>query len=475
MMKSNMSSYSHLLAKLSVVLAAVIVAAFVNKTDAPAMAGAGSPTGSTPDGEYEALVLEPDPDRDQPEEGMTSLMNRDKTAANSDNRSNGPDSAENAGNGKGSGWASIFGISDPAGDLPGDGDDDYPAQEDINGEDSGSPGEEPPDGETRTDEGQLPDEEIQADDGQLAEEETGESDDHKNTQEYIDSLLVTHPDHYNAAVVERARSLPTDSDNDRYLYITGVDKRIYTVGHMPEGYRSDAESSGKQVTIDVPVWKMTAGGEKYSSYWPLTINEKLADSIRCIFSDIYQLDMKFPFNYLSGYNYRKVGGVGLVNSKLMSTHAFGAALDINMGDYDNDYFLGRGNDLRNKNNPYCIPDEVIAIFEDYGWFWGGNYDICSDTMHFQYFELGFLQYDSSEPFPVLYRGAEDMDPIVIRNLTQRLVRLGYLEKETISFSKKVERAVRAFEEEHGLEPDGVVDYGTWEPLINLTHDMRYVF
>ena len=64
--------------------------------------------------------------------------------------------------------------------------------------------------------------------------------------------------------------------------------------------------------------------------------------------------------------YRKVGGVALSKSRIMSIHSFGAAIDINPGDYDNDYFLGKGNDLRDKSNPYCIPDEVIAIFEKYG-------------------------------------------------------------------------------------------------------------
>ncbi len=309
----------------------------------------------------------------------------------------------------------------------------------------------------------------------LARQQAEELARYKETPEYIESLLVTSPDHYDEAVVASARSIPLDSDNDRYMFITGRKKKIYKVGNMPEGFRSDEETAKKMVTIDVPVWKINSKGEKYSTYWPLTIHANLADSCRCIFSDIYLLDIQFPFNYLRGYTYRKVGGVGLVSSKLMSTHAFGVALDINMGDYDNDYFLGKGNDLRNKKNPYCIPDEVIAIFEDYGWFWGGNYDICADTMHFQYFELGFLQYDSDEPFPILYRGAEGMDNTVIKNLSQRLVRLGYLANETSNFSKKLDKAVKKFQEDNGLEPDGIVDYETWEPLINKTHFMRYVF
>lgn len=341
--------------------------------------------------------------------------------------------------------------------VEGDGDDDFDIRDQDNVQNANVP---------------LSEEELKA----IAEaEEAQKLAEYKKTQEYINTLLVTHPDHYNAEVVKSAKSLPLASDNDRYLYITGKDKKVYKVGGMPEGYRNDPEAKTRMVTLDVPVWKMNSNGEKYSSYWPITINEKLADSIRCIFSDIYLLDIKFPFNYLIGYSYRKVGGVGLVNSKLMSTHAFGVALDINLGDFDNDYFLGKGNDLRNKKNPYCIPDEVIRIFESYGWFWGGNYEICADTMHFQYFELGFLKYDSDEPFPILSRNAEEMDPKVIRNLTQRLVKLGYLEKETQSFSKKVDKAVKKFQEEHGLEADGVVDYETWEPLINLTHYMAYVF
>lgn len=299
--------------------------------------------------------------------------------------------------------------------------------------------------------------------------------DYKSTAEYISALLVTHPDHYNETLVTEAHSMPLESNDARYEFLTGKGYKAYTTKDMPDGFQSESRAARNMVTFDVPVWKMSSSGKKYSSVWSITIHEKLAASVRCIFSDIYLLDIRFPFNYLKGFMYRKVGGSGLVASPLMSAHAFGSAIDINYWDSDNDYYLGKGNDLRDRSNPYCIPDEVIAIFESYGWFWGGNFDICADTMHFQYLGLEFLQYDSDEPFPILYRGAENMDATYINNLAKRLVRLGYLESETSKFTKKVDAALKAFQEEYGLEPDGIADYETWVPLINATHDMSYVF
>ncbi|MCR5324310.1 MAG: M15 family metallopeptidase [Lachnospiraceae bacterium] len=508
----KLNPYSHLLIRMTLVLLIVVTATFLNRTDADARAEAGGGSSGNEIAEYAGIG------------DNTAKNGIDGSGGNgaedgSENRredtlpvQTGKNSSGNDGN---AGYADDggTGINGNAGGQRADGDDGSGIQNGNNGsiasnngtansnitnmDPIGSDAGKDPNGNIGTDvpgndnsnitvygdnvlepagsgsgEETLTEEELKA----IAEAEAAAKlAEYKKTQEYIDSLLVTHPDHYNAEVVENARSIPLASDNDRYLYITGKDKKIYKVGGMPDGYGNDTEAKNRMVTLDVPVWKMKNNGEKYSSYWPITINAKLADSIRCIFSDIYLLDIKFPFNYLIGYSYRKVGGVGLVNSKLMSTHAFGVALDINLGDFDNDYFLGKGNDLRNKNNPYCIPDEVIKIFEDYGWFWGGNYEICADTMHFQYFELGFLKYDSDEPFPILSRGAENMDPVVIRNLSQRLVKLGYLEKETQKFNKKVEKAVKKFQEEHELEPTGIVDYATWEPLINLTHYMTYVF
>lgn len=268
--------------------------------------------------------------------------------------------------------------------------------------------------------------------------------------------------------------VPTESNDARYQYLFGTDAQFYTTSNKPAGYETERSASRYMRSITVPVWKMRTDGRKYSSTYTIKIHKDLVESVKAIFREIYELDIRFPIKYMVGFRYRKVGGVGLMSSRYMSVHSFGAAIDINPSDYDNDYYLGAGNDMRDRTNPYCIPDEVIAVFEKYGWFWGGNFSICADTMHFQYLGLEFLQYDSDEPFPILSREAEN-EKAVVKNLTERLVELEYLEKTRTSFNKSVEKAVKQFQTDHDIEPTGVVNYETWEILINLTHYMSYVF
>lgn len=270
--------------------------------------------------------------------------------------------------------------------------------------------------------------------------------------------------------------IPTESNNARYQFLMNTNYKAYTIYDAPAGYRSATEASKNMTVITVPVWKMNSAGKKYSSTMKLSIHKKLADGVSSIFKEVYALPMKFPIKTLLGYSYRKVGGVGLSNSTLLSIHSFGAAIDINPGDYDNDYFLGKGNDLRDKSNPYCIPDEVIDIFASYGWFWGGDFEISADTMHFQYLGLEFLSYQGKSPFRELkYKNGTLMSGNDVKNLQQRLNRLGYKVTVDGKYAKSTETAIKKFQKNNKLKVTGVVDYSTWEILINLTHYMGYVF
>ena len=69
------------------------------------------------------------------------------------------------------------------------------------------------------------------------------------------------------------------------------------------------------------------------------------------------------------YNYRAIRG-----SANLSMHAWGAAIDIDPS----------GNPMTSKaNTHFSMPMEVVKIFKDEGWAWGGDYHGRKDYMHLE--------------------------------------------------------------------------------------------
>ena len=275
---------------------------------------------------------------------------------------------------------------------------------------------------------------------------------------------------------DQEQVIPFGDDTVRYEYLLGTDVVYYTVDNKAPGYGNNAEAERYMMEITVPVWHLNdKTGERTPSSMKMKINRKLVTGVKKIFQEIYELPCQFPIKTLLGYGYRQSGGVGLSNCTLMSIHSYGAAIDINPGDFDNDYFLGAGNDLRNKDNPYCIPDEVIDIFAKYGWYWGGDFSICVDSMHFQYLGLDFLTYQGKSPFMTVdLQGSAEVGTHV-ENLQLRLTELGYRVNRNGIYTEQTRAAVVKFQTRQGLPATGVVDYKTWETIINLTHYMAYAF
>ncbi len=347
-----------------------------------------------------------------------------------------------------------------------------PTPDEEKPEDGENPdGEDNEDKEPSDEDGEQDDKE-QEDEGENPDGE-GEPSDGEDEEEPDDASPTPMPTKKPSK--DPAWAVPTQSDDARYQYLLGIDSKVITIDNPPAGYRNATEAAKNMKTITIPIWKMSSSGGRYTSSAKLTIHKKLARNVQEIFKEIYALDIKFPIKVVKGFMYRKVGGVALSKSRIMSIHSFGAAIDINPGDYDNDYFLGKGNDLRDKSNPYCIPDEVIAIFEKYGWFWGGNFEICADTMHFQYFELGMLTYQGNSPFRNLKVKSAYMTGSDVRNLQQRLRELGFYVSVDGVYGNKTADAIKKYQKSRGLEATGEMDYKTWETIINETHYMSYVF
>lgn len=139
------------------------------------------------------------------------------------------------------------------------------------------------------------------------------------------------------------------------------------------------EADALMVEVEVPVWKMSGNGEKYSSTAKLTVHNLIADSVKAVFEEIYEGDEKFPIKDLGAYAWR--GGT--------TEHNSGTAIDIN---YNENYCLYKdgssvGSHWKPYEDEYSITPygDVIRAFEKYGFTWGGDaWSNPKDYMHFSY-------------------------------------------------------------------------------------------
>ena len=86
---------------------------------------------------------------------------------------------------------------------------------------------------------------------------------------------------------------------------------------------------------------------------------------------------RFLFPVAGTYNCRVIAG-----TKRKSVHSYAAAIDINLkhANYWRWTKPGRGGRYRHRNR---IPWEIVSIFEEHGFIWGGKW-YHYDTMHFEY-------------------------------------------------------------------------------------------
>lgn len=94
------------------------------------------------------------------------------------------------------------------------------------------------------------------------------------------------------------------------------------------------------------------------------------------------------------FNYRLIGG-----TNRLSSHAFGIAIDLHSNKYDYWRWATREEGQKRLN---AYPQEVVRIFEKYGFVWGGKWGNF-DIMHYEYRPEIILKarYFSKEPVPGL--------------------------------------------------------------------------
>lgn len=94
----------------------------------------------------------------------------------------------------------------------------------------------------------------------------------------------------------------------------------------------------------------------------------------------YAVDTTDPLGGIGGYRGRD-GQLGE-----SSYHVYGAAVDMNPS--QNPHCReGGAVDPRNRcdtDQPYTVPDELVQIFKNHGFSWGGNWRRNKDYMHFEW-------------------------------------------------------------------------------------------
>lgn len=131
-------------------------------------------------------------------------------------------------------------------------------------------------------------------------------------------------------------------------------------------------------SIEVPI--LNESGVKTTMR--LTVHKKLASEITSVFEDMVAAGFRVKSSDTYAYNWRIVTG-----GSSLSQHSFGVAIDINSA--DNPYYSNTSNiSVYNPSDTrsFHINDQIVQIWYDHGFYWGGCFGSNIDIMHFSYTE-----------------------------------------------------------------------------------------
>jgi len=159
------------------------------------------------------------------------------------------------------------------------------------------------------------------------------------------------------------------------------------------------DASAVRANLERVVWLP----DNYGKALRVTSVNGVADALRDVSEALDKLPARF-MKYLrpsaGTYHCRTIAG-----TERFSVHAFGAAVDINAkyGDYWRWSGAEAGDKLAHRNR---IPWEIVEIFEQHGFIWGGKW-YHYDTLHFEYRpELLNAPPRPPAPLPVQRPGGE---------------------------------------------------------------------
>lgn len=113
----------------------------------------------------------------------------------------------------------------------------------------------------------------------------------------------------------------------------------------------------------------------------LTVHQKLADEIQQVFAEMEAIGFPIKASQTAGYNWRS-----MVSSGSVSHHSYGVAIDVNWNDnpYISNSLTVGNSSYQPYINRFSVTPEVIQIWKNHGFYWGGDWNSSKDYMHFSY-------------------------------------------------------------------------------------------
>lgn len=147
---------------------------------------------------------------------------------------------------------------------------------------------------------------------------------------------------------------------------------------FPNGTPSSASAMSPYLTtIAVPIVNENGAHTTMN----LTVHQKLANEIQQIFAEMEAIGFPIKASQTAGYNWRS-----MVSSGSVSHHSYGVAIDVNWNDnpYISNSLTVGNSSYQPYINRFSVTQEVIQIWKNHGFYWGGDWNSSKDYMHFSY-------------------------------------------------------------------------------------------
>ena len=121
----------------------------------------------------------------------------------------------------------------------------------------------------------------------------------------------------------------------------------------------------------------------------ITMHTKLKTEVQEIFKEMKEAGFKIHGGDVS-FRPWSYGDNGYQGAFYWSAHSYGHAFDVNP--IENCYMPSSGSACTVGNlyspgvNEYSVTEEIVNIWKDHGFYWGGDWTAPIDYMHFSYFD-----------------------------------------------------------------------------------------